>query len=141
MFHEIKFVENKGRKSEDNNCNEKIYLEQNISKLQEEIYNHRENLITQIFNIREREINLKYSCNSDCQPGCKIFHQKQNWIKTESGDLFDRLNTTRIHENFRRQLCYQSLGNIHNCINTLEVFILKISMKNLLKSQKICKNI
>ena len=47
MFHEIKL--------EDNNCNDKIHSEQNISKLQEQIYNHRESLIKQIFKIRETE--------------------------------------------------------------------------------------
>ena len=103
MSHEFQSVEN--------NCNEEIYTEKNISKLQEQISNQREDLIKQIFKVKETEINQKYSCNSSCQPGCKIFHQKHNWIKTESDKLFDRLNKTRVIEKFRCQVCDdQSFG-------------------------------
>ena len=64
----------------------------------------------QIFQIKENEIHQKYSCNSSCSPGCRIFHQKHNWVKSVSGDILAKLNNIKVDEKVKCEKFDQSFG-------------------------------
>lgn len=58
------------------------------------------------------ETNDKYSCNSCCRPGCRIFHQKHDWVRSISKDLIEKFNDIRNIWKNKCTLCDQSFGNI-----------------------------
>ena len=93
-------------------CDLKIHLEQNISEMKVEISNQRENLRKKLFQAREKEIHEKYSCNSDCKPGCRIFHQKHNWRKSESDILRRKFNEMDFENSNRCEQCEKSFPNL-----------------------------
>ena len=90
-------------------CHQKYQLDQHIFELRRLISNQTEHLIRKIFDVRENEIVRSYSCNSDCTVGCRIFHQKHDWVKPSSGNMFEKLKQIRSAEKDRRELCDQSL--------------------------------
>ena len=84
------FNDQKQLKAHGKNCQRRISLEQCASQLQAGISNQITDLRRQIFEVKETEIHQKYSCNSNCKPSCRIFHQKHDWVKTVSGELLDK---------------------------------------------------
>ena len=84
---------------------QKISTEQTMSEVQTNIANQREQLMTNIFKLKEIEINKKYSCNSSCKPGCRIFHQKHNWSKSASEKLVQAFNQIGIIRKYGCDLC------------------------------------
>ena len=120
-IHESKLLENEVRKSENKNCSEKIYLEQNISELQSQISHQREHFLKQIFKVREIEIYQKYSCNSACKPGCRVFHQKHNWRRSESEILLRKFNEMDVEKHYKCEQCekiFIHLTNLENHLNS-----------------------
>ena len=79
-------------KSHIETCHKKVYWEQFVSQLERRISNQKEHLLEHIFKVRETEIHEKYSCNSSCKSGCRIFHQKHDWVRSYS-DQFISLNS------------------------------------------------
>ena len=77
-------------------CHKRIDLEHYASQLQVGIFNQRLNLNKEIFEVKETEINAKYSCNSSCGASCRIFHQKHDWSKSVSERLLNQFNSINV---------------------------------------------
>ena len=86
-------------------CHQKLNLKQYASNLQQTISNQGLQLTTQIFEVRETEMVRRYSCNSSCKGICRIFHQKHNWVKSESEQMFEKLNKIWINEKHKCDHC------------------------------------
>ena len=86
-------------------CHQKEHLEQLVSNLEMEISNRRTYFMKHIFELRENDIHKKYSCNSSCRPGCRIFHQKHNWVRSTSEEMQDKFNNIRNIEKRTCHLC------------------------------------
>ena len=87
------------------NCQRKMYIEQCASQLQAGISKQRTNLNKQIFEAKETEIHQQYSCNSNCKPSCRIFHEKHNWVKSVSEEFIKRLHKLEIDNKCGCELC------------------------------------
>ena len=101
-------LEKHKKKCMNNNC-----WSQKISELQLEIFGQRTNLAKQIGGIKENEIHEQYSCNSNCSAGCRIFHQKHNYVKSVAKRMFEKLNQIRINEN-RCEQCEKSFCRLED---------------------------
>ena len=71
-------------------------MEKRVAELQSNIHYQRIHLTKEIFEIKEVEFHQRYSCNSSCVVGCRIFHQKHDWFRSVSVSLLDKLDKISI---------------------------------------------
>ena len=91
-------------KDQNEKCHGNEYFSNHVYELQTTITEQREVLMKQIFQVKETEIKQKYSCNSDCKVGCRIFHQKHDWVRSHSEDFIKKLNNLRVNDENRCEL-------------------------------------
>ena len=101
------FYNKSKRKHHVQKYHQKFLLEKKEQEVRTKISNRRIDLIKRIYCLRETEIVDKFSCNSTCSPGCRIFHEKHNWSRSRSQELLERLNNI---QNIGCNLCDQSFS-------------------------------
>ena len=68
----------------------------------------------QIFKVNETKTVRKYTCNSSCTVGCRIFHQKHDWVKALSENMFEKLDQISSTEQDRCEIRDKSLKTVSN---------------------------
>ena len=85
-----------------------------MSNLEMDISNGRTHLMKQIFELRENDIHRKYSCNSSCRPGCRIFHQKHNWFRSMFEEMHEKFNNIQNIRKCTSNVCGKTFARLSN---------------------------
>ena len=75
---------------------EKCHGKVDFSELRVTISTQKEQLMKTISQVREAELIRKYSCNSNCKSSCRIFHEKHDWVKPVSKELFLKMDSSQM---------------------------------------------
>jgi hypothetical protein len=61
-----------------------------MNNLEKNLSEQKINATSSIFELKKKEISLRHKCN--CRSYCRVFHQKHNFVKSESNLLFRKFN-------------------------------------------------
>ena len=138
-------------------CTQKTSLNQKVKELEQMHLEQKMHLTKQIFELKEIEIHKRYTCNSSCKTGCRIFHQKHDWVKSYSDQFTKNLETIIVNDEKSCELsekspeefqiknnhmktihsvqqCKQSVVELHQHIENTHGDQSKISDEHILKS-------
>ena len=69
----------------------KIMLDRKLEELEKELVSERLKLSLKLVLLKEKENRKMGACN--CRKHCRIFHTRFNWKRSESGQIFERMQT------------------------------------------------
>ena len=95
--------------------NRRLIAMTNLNKLEVKLSEQRFSVTTSLFKLKNEEDYEKHNCR--CKGYCRIYHQKHNFVKSKSDELFSRLESFSEIDKIGKSSKTTFLGALRKCYN------------------------